>query len=50
MMIFKMLNSDFHANGEASESNSYRAVNLKTIFSWNSIAQKTKEIFDKILP
>jgi hypothetical protein len=27
-----------------------RSVNLKSIFSWNSIAPKTNEIFDKILP
>ena len=28
---------------------SYRSVNLKSSFSWNSIAQKMNEIFDKIL-
>ena len=27
-----------------------RSVNLKINFSWNSIAQKTNEMIDKILP
>ena len=34
----------------ADNAQHIRSVNLKSIFSWNSIAQKINEIFDKFLP
>ena len=38
-------------SSQASYSSfSERSVNLKSTFSWNTIAQKTNEIFDKIQP